>query len=184
MRPILCAGPDLAQPSGGKTGVSLMYIKFAPWRRINLAVLALPTTSDPLPPAMSILGAVLRTHPQHLPAVLTRLGALPGVDVALNPGDGRLVLVMEDTADPEGQTFTAAAMLADMAMWPDVLSTSLVYEYSGPDAPALGEGDMSDYRRWRGKPGNRAAGAAAAADATTDFLANPVPHGTDRELFP
>ncbi|MBL8516931.1 MAG: chaperone NapD [Betaproteobacteria bacterium] len=133
---------------------------------------------------MSILGAVLRTHPEQLPQVLARLKELPGVDIALNPGDGRLVLVMEDTVDPEGQTFAAATMLADMAMWPNVLSTSLVYEYSGPDAPALGEGDMSDYRRWRGKPGDRTPAAATATAATTDFFANPVPHGTDRELFP
>ena len=31
-----------------------------------------------------------------------------------------------------------------------VLNTSLVYEYSGPDAPASATGEVSDYRAWRG----------------------------------
>jgi periplasmic nitrate reductase NapD len=98
---------------------------------------------------MSILGAVVRTRPEHLKAVVPRLAALPGVDLALNPGDGRLVLVIED-AQAEGTTH-AAATLAAIAQWPDVLNTSLVYEYSGPDAPAPDDASVTDYRAWRGR---------------------------------
>lgn len=98
---------------------------------------------------MSILGAVVRTRPEHLPAVQERAAALPGVDVALNPGDGRLVLVLEDAA-VEGVVHAAAATLAAIALWPEVLNTSLVFEYSGPDAPAADIGSVNDYRAWRG----------------------------------
>ncbi len=98
---------------------------------------------------MSILGAVVRVRPQHLDAVLPRAAALPGVDVALNPGDGRLVMVLED-AEVEGVVHSAAATLAAIALWPEVLGTSLVYEYSGPDAPPAGSGAVEDYRAWRG----------------------------------
>jgi nitrate reductase NapAB chaperone NapD len=103
---------------------------------------------------MSILGAVVRVRPEHLPSVAPRLAALRGVDISLNPGDGRLVLVMEDVVDErdaDGVT-SAAATLTAIASWPDVLSTSLVYEYSGPDAPPLVTDDMSDFRAWRGNP--------------------------------
>ena len=41
---------------------------------------------------MSILGAVVRVRPEHLASAASRLALLPGVDIALNPGDGRLVL--------------------------------------------------------------------------------------------
>nr|WP_295130696.1 chaperone NapD [uncultured Roseateles sp.] len=80
---------------------------------------------------MSVLGVVLRIRPEHLETVLARLVGMAGVDISHNPGDGRLVLVMEDVAEA-----SAAAQLGAMALWPDVLGTSLVYEYSGPDAPA------------------------------------------------
>lgn len=99
---------------------------------------------------MSILGAVVRLRPEHLGVVVPRLVDMPGVDLALNPGDGRLVLVIEDTL-VEGTTHGAAATLAAIAQWPDVLNTSLVYEYSGPDAPAPDDASVADYRAWRGR---------------------------------
>lgn len=97
---------------------------------------------------MSILGAVVRVRPEHLAAVVPRVQALPGVDLALNPGDGRLVLVLEDT-EQGGTVHAAAATLADLSSWPEVLNTSLVYEYSGPDAPPVGQSGVSEYVDWR-----------------------------------
>lgn len=95
---------------------------------------------------MSILGAVVRVRPVDLDATAAALAGLPGTDVALNPGDGRLVLVIED-AEHDGQLHAAAATLARIAALPQVLNTSLVYEYSGPDAPAAA--GVQDYRDWR-----------------------------------
>lgn len=92
---------------------------------------------------MPILGAIVRTHPDKTAAVQARLAQRPGVDVAVDPGDGRLILVIED-AEQAG----AAATLGEISTWPDVLNTSLVYEYSGPDAPA--EAGVEGYTDWRG----------------------------------
>jgi periplasmic nitrate reductase NapD len=97
---------------------------------------------------VSILGAVIRVRPEQLPSVVARLHRLPGVDVSLNPGDGRLVLVIEDI-DIDRAVQEAANTLEQIAQWRDVLNTSLVYEYSGPDVPATAAG-VSDYRDWRG----------------------------------
>lgn len=94
---------------------------------------------------MSILGVVLRATPQQRSAVNARLAGLPGVDVVSDRGDGRWVLVIEDTGEGDA---TAASTLGAMALWPEVLGTSLVYEYSGPDAPAPGDGP-TNYRAWR-----------------------------------
>lgn len=95
---------------------------------------------------MSILGALVRTLPAHIATVSQRLSSLPGVDLALNPGDGRLVVVLEDV--PQAAS-SAAQSLAAIGTWPEVLSTALVYEYSGPDAPAPQGTEDMNYRSWR-----------------------------------
>lgn len=96
---------------------------------------------------MSILGAIIRVRPEHRSTVASRLRPLPGVDLALDPGDGRLVLVIEDS-EVDRVVHQAATTLDHIAQWAEVLNTSLVYEYSGPDAPAV-EGGVRDYREWR-----------------------------------
>jgi len=103
---------------------------------------------------MSILGVIVRAQPHALSGIEARLRSLPGVDVAETTAaaDGRLVLVIEDSPHA-----SAAATLGAIALWPEVLNTSLVYEYSGPDSPAPDEVDS--YRDWRnslgGKPNAR-----------------------------
>lgn len=99
---------------------------------------------------MSILGAIVRVRPPLQALVKPRLAACPGVDVALDPGDGRLILVIEDARADDGTPHAAAATLAAIASWPEMLSTSLVYEYSGPDAPPPEGAGVDDYRAWRG----------------------------------
>jgi periplasmic nitrate reductase NapD len=91
---------------------------------------------------MSILGVILRAREADLPAIGERLATLPGVDQAARDG-GRLVLVIEDAGGR-----SAAATMAEIALWPQVLNTSLVYEYSGPDVPG-DPGAVQDYADWR-----------------------------------
>lgn len=95
---------------------------------------------------MSILGVIVRTRPEDLGATEQALRALPGTDLALPEGeaDGRLVVVIEDTAER-----TAAAVMAEIALWPQVLNTSLVYEYSGPDVPHTETAGVNAYTDWR-----------------------------------
>lgn len=94
---------------------------------------------------MSILGCVLRVKAEKLPQILSVLNTTEGVDVAMNPGDGRLVLILEDT-----QTTGAAQTFAAISLFPEVLSTSLVYEYSGPDVVNVdADEDNTRYQSWR-----------------------------------
>ena len=98
---------------------------------------------------MSILGVVVRTRSTDMARVDAALRQIPGLAIAERevladaPDDGRLVVVIEDT--PER---AAAAVMAEIALWPLVLNTSLVYEYSGPDAPSTAT-PVEQYADWR-----------------------------------
>lgn len=93
---------------------------------------------------MSILGVIVRTRVEDLADTEAALRALPGVDVAQSAiADGRLVIVIEDSAER-----AAAATMAEIALWPRVLNTSLVYEYSGPDVPSRAQA-VEGYTDWR-----------------------------------
>jgi nitrate reductase NapAB chaperone NapD len=98
---------------------------------------------------VSILGAIIRTRIGNVADVAQRLQGCAGVDLALNPGDGRLVIVLEDSDAAGSPGTTAAAQLAAIALWPEVLGTSLVYEYSGPDSPAPEGAEGVDFKAWR-----------------------------------
>lgn len=93
---------------------------------------------------MSILGVIVRSHPSAVSDIQSQLRQLPGVELAdrADADDGRCVIVIEDL-----EQTSAAATLGAIALWPQVLNTSLVFEYSGPDAPA--PADVGDYTDWR-----------------------------------
>lgn len=109
---------------------------------------------------MSILGVVVRVKIGHLDEVIGELSAAPGLDIALNPGDGRLVVIIEDTEDTP-----AAQVMASIALLPQVLNTSLVYEYSGPDVTHAESPTNPDtrYQSWRTSLSQMAAGMDAGA---------------------
>ncbi|MBL8311347.1 MAG: chaperone NapD [Burkholderiales bacterium] len=95
---------------------------------------------------MSILGIVVRTTPEHTAALARDLAVFPELDVALNPGDGRMVVIAEDSVER-----SAVQLMAQIALIPHVLNASLVYEYSGPDVPSP-HGDETAptrYQSWR-----------------------------------
>lgn len=99
---------------------------------------------------MSILGVVVRTRPEHREAVSAQLSAFPGLDLSIDAQDGRFVVVIEDT-----DTVPAAQTMAAIAQLQDVLNTSLVYEYSGPDVGQASTTPDNDfhYQAWRGSLG-------------------------------
>jgi periplasmic nitrate reductase NapD len=94
---------------------------------------------------MSILGVIVRVQPVDAGDVEVLLSAMPGLDIAA-ADQGRFVTVIEDSADS-----SAAATMARITLLPQVLNTSLVYEYSGPDSPAP-DGPGTDFRAWRAHP--------------------------------
>lgn len=95
---------------------------------------------------MSILGTVVRCRPEDRATVLQHIQDCPGAELALDPGDGRLVVLIEDTA-----TTPAAASMAALALCPQVLNLSLVYEYSGDDIPSADTAlaEPTRYQAWR-----------------------------------
>lgn len=92
---------------------------------------------------LTILGVIVRTRPGATEEVRAKLRARPGVDIAADPGDGRLILVIDDC-----EAHSAPATLGELATWPNVINTSLVYEYSGPDSPPAGPA-LDAYQDWR-----------------------------------
>jgi nitrate reductase NapAB chaperone NapD len=90
---------------------------------------------------MSVLGVIARARAQHVDAVRVAITQIVGVDVALQSPDGRLILIIEDSAQS-----SAAAAMAEVAAHPLVLNTSLVYEYSGDGAADDG---LDGYMAWR-----------------------------------
>lgn len=109
---------------------------------------------------MSVLGVVLRTHPNNLDVLRQRLAHTPGVDLGPDNGDGRLIAVIEST-----DSTPAAVTMTDMARWNEVLNLSLVFEHAEPDAetPAA---DF-DFRAWRGHVGEFARRQAQEPAATS-----------------
>jgi nitrate reductase NapAB chaperone NapD len=115
---------------------------------------------------MSILGIVVRTTPDQVAAVAAQLATFPELEIALNPGDGRMVIIAED-----GEERSAAQLMAQIALLPRVLNTSLVYEYSGPDVrrAAVDAPEATRFQSWRTTLSEMAAGVQAhgSADAGT-----------------
>lgn len=96
---------------------------------------------------MSILGVIVRCRVADLAEIERSLRACPGVSVADRAeADGRLVVVIEDSAD-----MAAAVTMAQIAARPKVLNVSLVYEYSGPDSPGP-QAEADPFQAWRRGP--------------------------------
>jgi nitrate reductase NapD len=72
----------------------------------------------------NILGVLLRPVPGAAGTVSDRLRGLAGVDVHLATEDGRLIVVLEDTAEA-----LAIDRLQEVGAWPDVAASSLVFHH-------------------------------------------------------
>ena len=96
---------------------------------------------------MSVLGVVIRCHAKHQELVRQRLARTPGVDLGPDASAGRLVAVIESTAD-----IPAASTMSEITGWSEVLNLSLVFEHSGDE---LAEpGSDFDFHAWRGHVGD------------------------------
>ena len=122
---------------------------------------------------MSILGAVIRAHPRELTALRRQLSAFPGLSIEADPGDGRLVILIEDSSvHPER---SAVATLNAVGQLPEALSLSLVYEYSGPDSAPPSGMSAVDFRSWReGREASRSASELTTARLRASDLPFPA----------
>ena len=74
---------------------------------------------------MNISGIVLRTRPERAGEVRATLASLPGVEVHVVTGDGRLVLTLEDAG-----TASAADTFVKLHDIRGVMSVAMIYQYS------------------------------------------------------
>jgi nitrate reductase NapD len=91
---------------------------------------------------VSILGVIARTRPADAESVRGWLKAFAGVEIAVDPGDGRFILVIEDS-----ELLPAEVAMAEIALNPQVINVSLAYEYS--DEGALSRSAPDGFARWR-----------------------------------
>jgi len=82
---------------------------------------------------MKIVSLVLKFLPDHAEAVKTAVESVPGASVALDNGDGRMIVLLED-----GPDYAVSDSILQVHQIPQVMSTTLSYEYSD-EAHALEE---------------------------------------------
>jgi nitrate reductase NapD len=82
---------------------------------------------------MKIVSLVLKFLPRHAPEVRKSAEAVPGASVAVDSGDGRMIVLLED-----GPGYATADSILQVHQIPQVMSATLAYEYSD-ETPTLEE---------------------------------------------
>jgi nitrate reductase NapD len=82
---------------------------------------------------MKIVSLVLKFMPRHADEIRTAVEAVPGASVATDSGDGRMIALVED-----GPDYAVSDSILKIHQIPQVMSTTLSYEYSD-EAHALEE---------------------------------------------
>jgi len=82
---------------------------------------------------MKIVSLVLKFLPEDVDAVKFAIEPIPGASVAVDNGDGRMIVLLED-----GPDYAVSDSILQVHQIPQVMSTTLSYEYSD-DAHALEE---------------------------------------------
>jgi len=73
----------------------------------------------------NICGVLVHTRPERVEDVRGRLAAMPGVEVHAVTDEGRVVVVVEDTAER-----LAIDTITDIFQTAGVINASLVYQYT------------------------------------------------------
>ena len=78
---------------------------------------------------MNVSGVLVRARPEYLPAVLSALGEIPGVEVhGVEESQGRVVVTVED-----GQGWSAEESLLKVHLVDGISDAALVYQYSADE---------------------------------------------------
>lgn len=82
---------------------------------------------------MKIVSLVLKFPPEHAAAVAVGVEDIPGASVALDAGDGRMIVLIED-----GEGYAVSDSILQVHRVAHVMSVTLSYEYTD-DSLALEE---------------------------------------------
>ncbi len=74
---------------------------------------------------MKIVSLVLKFLPEHADVVKSAVETVPGASVSLDNGDGRMIVLLED-----GPDYAVSDSILQVHQIPQVMSTTLSYEYS------------------------------------------------------
>ncbi|MCL2644963.1 MAG: chaperone NapD [Betaproteobacteria bacterium] len=83
---------------------------------------------------MKIVSLVLKFLPPHADAIKSAVETIPGASVAADSGDGRMIVLLED-----GPDYAVSDSIFKVHEIPQVMSTTLSYEYSDEAHAALEE---------------------------------------------
>ncbi|MEO5365246.1 MAG: chaperone NapD [Magnetococcus sp. WYHC-3] len=76
---------------------------------------------------MNLLSAIIQALPDAMPAVRDAVRALPGAEIHIDSGDGRLVITLESPS------YRAVIdHLTQISILPGVLAANPVYQYADP----------------------------------------------------
>ncbi|HJW03040.1 MAG TPA: chaperone NapD [Azospira sp.] len=81
---------------------------------------------------MRLVSLVLKFLPEHGPAVRQGVEQVPGASVEADPGDGRMIVVVED-----GDGYSMADSIIEVHKVAHVMSVTLAYEYTDEGLEAL-----------------------------------------------
>jgi nitrate reductase NapD len=74
---------------------------------------------------VKIVSLVLKFLPRHAARVRAAVEAAPGASVAVDSGDGKMIVVIED-----GSGYAVSDSILEVHRVPEVMSVTLSYEYS------------------------------------------------------
>jgi len=87
---------------------------------------------------MRIVSLVLKFMPENADAIKIAVEDIPGASVAVDSGDGRMIVLVEDGSD-----YAVSDSIVQVHYIPQVMSVTLSYEYSdfeySDETPALEE---------------------------------------------
>lgn len=74
---------------------------------------------------MKIVSLVLKFLPEHAADIASRIATVNGASVALDNGDGRMIVLIED-----GEGYSTADSIISVHQVPHLMSVTLAYEYT------------------------------------------------------
>ena len=81
---------------------------------------------------MRLVSLVLKFLPEHGPTVRRGVEQVPGASVEADPGDGRMIVVVED-----GEGYSLADSIIQVHKVDQLMSVTLAYEYTDEGLEAM-----------------------------------------------
>ena len=115
---------------------------------------------------MKIISLVLKFLPEHAAAIAAGVAQVAGASVAMDNGDGRMIVLIED-----GDNYSTADSIIEVHQVPHIMSVTLAYEYTDDDLPAPLPLDAPNFAALQAPPDTATNSGAHAELQAADALA-------------